>query len=503
MDEHAIDGESPSQPGRPADVVTHHSLTLDGETIDYTATVGSVDVGAGDHVGRIFYIAYVRDNPANDEPRPVTFAYNGGPGSASSYVHMGGWGPKRIEVRADAATPPAPYTLIDNPNTLLGTTDLVFIDPIGTGYSHVLGNTPSDAFFGVEVDIESVGEVIRQYVTLNGRWNSPKFLAGESYGTTRSAFLVDYLQSTLGMAFNGVALVSSILNFEADNPNAGNDLPYSLVLPTYAATAWYYNRVDSRDKPADLSAFLDEVREFASNEYASALMKGDSLDGAERERIVERLAAYTGLTPEYWRLANLRVTQSRFRKALLRDEKRVLGRYDTRYSGSDVEALDDFADYDPTNAAINGAFTAAINEHLYRNLGVDTPQPYVTLSTAAIGEWKWRPEVAGYNKAYYIDAASNLRDAMIRNPYLRVFFVGGQHDLATPFYAAEYTVAHMNLPAALRKHVEFGLYASGHMVYLRDPEQQALNHDMRDFMRRAVDAQTAAQAGPFDPQGND
>lgn len=501
MNEHAIDEQSPKQPERPADIVTHHDLMLDGETIDYTATVGSIDVSLGDQAGRIFYIAYVRDNAASDEPRPVTFAYNGGPGSSSSYVHMGGWGPKRIEVCADVATPPPPYTLIDNPNTLLGVTDLVFIDPIGTGYSHVLGDTPSDAFFGVEVDIQSIGEVIRQYVTVNRRWNSPKFLAGESYGTTRSAFLVDYLQTTIGMPFNGVVLVSSILNFEADNPNAGNDLPYPLVLPTYAATAWYYNRLGSNG-PADLSVFLDEVREFASNEYASALMKGDLLPEAEREHIVERLAAYTGLTPEYCRLANLRITQSRFRKELLRDEQRVLGRYDTRYSGADLAALDDFADYDPTNAAINGAFTAAINAHLVNHLGVEKTQPYVTLSQAAIEEWKWQPGVAGYDKAYYIDAASNLRDAMIRNPYLRVFFVGGQHDLATPFYAAEYTVSHMNLPAELRDHVEFGLYASGHMVYLRDAEQQALNHDMRDFMRRAIDSQTAAQAGPFDPKAD-
>ncbi|MDA3922229.1 MAG: hypothetical protein PF501_16345 [Salinisphaera sp.] len=499
MNEHAIDGESPKQPERPADIVTRHSLVLDGETIDYTATVGSIDVSVGDHAGRIFYIAYVRNNAASEAPWPLTFAYNGGPGSSSSYVHMGGWSPKRIEVRADAATPPAPYTLIDNPNTLLGDTDLVFIDPIGTGYSHVLGDAPSDAFFGVEVDIESIGDVIRRYVTVNQRWNSPKFLAGESYGTTRSAFLVDYLQTTLGMAFNGVVLVSSILNFEADNPNSGNDLPYPLVLPTYAATAWYYDRLASSDKPDDLPTFLDEVREFASNEYASALMKGDLLPEAEREHVVKRLAAYTGLTPEYCRLANLRISQSRFRKELLRDESRVLGRYDTRYSGGDLLALDDFPDYDPTNAAINGAFTAAINEHLTRNLGVTKTQPYVTLSDAAIAEWKWQPGVAGYNKAYYIDAASNLRDAMIRNPYLRVLFVGGRHDLATPFYAAEYTVSHMNLPAELRDHVEFQLYASGHMVYLRDPEQQALNHDMRDFMHRAIDSQTAAQAGPSNP----
>lgn len=502
MEEYATDSESPTRPERPADIVTHHSLTLDGKTIDYTATVGSIDVAIGDNTGRIFYIAYERNNAGSDDPAPVTFAYNGGPGSSSSYVHMGGWGPKRIEVRADAATPPAPYTLIDNPNTLLGTTDLVFIDPIGTGYSHVLGDTPSDAFFGVEVDIQSIGEVIRQYVTANRRWNSPKFLAGESYGTTRSAFLVDYMQTTLGMAFNGVVLVSSILNFESVNPNAGNDLPYPLALPTYAATAWYYDRLADNNKPASLETLLGEVREFASNDYASALMKGDRLDPAEYGLIAERLAAYTGLSPEYCRLANLRITPSRFRKQLLRDDQRVLGRYDTRYSGADLDAPDDFPDYDPTNAAINAAFTAAINEHLNRYLGVHGAPPYVTLSTVAIGEWRWLPNVAGYNKAYYIDAARNLRDAMIRNPYLRVFFVGGQHDLATPFYAAEYTVAHMNLPVALRDHVEFGLYASGHMVYLRDAEQQALNHDMCDFMRRAVDSQSAAQAGPFDPHGD-
>src|SRR5699024_275817 len=198
---------------RPADVVTQHSMSVAGETIHYTATVGAVDVGTGEHAGRIFYIAYTRDD-ATESARPVTFAYNGGPGSASGYVHMGAWGPKRVEVHADNATPPAPYTIIDNPNTLLAETDLVFIDPIGTGYSHVLGATPSDAFFGVQVDVEAVGEVIRQYITYNERWNSPKFLAGESYGTTRSAFLVDYLQTRLGMDFNGVVLVSSILNFE-------------------------------------------------------------------------------------------------------------------------------------------------------------------------------------------------------------------------------------------------------------------------------------------------
>lgn len=477
---------APASRDCPADIVTQHSMTVAGQTIEYTATVGSFDVGSDERAGRIYYIAYTRNNSDGDSARPVTFAYNGGPGSASSYVHMGAWGPKRVEVSDIGATPPAPYTIIDNPHTLLPQTDLVFIDPIGTGYSHVLGDTPSDAFFGVEVDIESVGEVIRRYVTLNERWNSPKFLAGESYGTTRSALLVDYLQSNRGMDFNGVVLMSSILNFETVNANAGNDLPYSLYLPTYAATAWYYNRLNMADKPANLAALLDEVREFTVNEYAPALMKGSRLVDAERERVVNKLSAYTGLTRDYLRLADLRVAPSRFRKQLLRDQERVLGRYDTRYNGVDLDTLDDSADYDPTNAAIDGAFTAAINDHLTRDLGVDGWRRYVTLSQTAISQWRWMPEVAGYNKAYYIDAARNLREAIIRNPWLRVFFIGGQHDLATPFYATEYTIAHLNLPESLRDNVELGLYPSGHMVYLRDTEQAALNGDIVDFMRRAL-----------------
>lgn len=472
----------------PADSVTRHKLQIDGRTLEYTATAGTLDVEdmTQQASARIFYVAYTVDPRPQGGSRPVAFAYNGGPGAASAYLHMGAWGPKRIEVHTPGSTPPAPYRLVDNRHTLLASTDLVFIDPVGTGYSHVLGDTPRDAFFGVESDVSSIGEFIRRYLSRSGRWNSPKFLAGESYGTTRSALLVDALQRRFSVDFNGVILISSILDFETMDFDPGNDMPYPLYLPTYAATAHYHDALASRYRAQDLQPFLEQVRDFARSDYTAALMAGDALGERERQRVARRLAALSGLEQGYWLTADLRVTASRFRKRLLHRRQEVVGRYDSRYSGADLDAVASAAGYDPTSAAIDGAYTAAINTHLHQDLEYGRDRQYVVLNPQAIERWRWLPSVPGYDKAYYIDVARNLRSAMIRNPYLQVFFGKGYYDLATPFHATEYTIRHMALPPALRSNITLRHYPAGHMLYLRDQDQAALNTDLTAFIASAT-----------------
>lgn len=472
----------------PTDSVTRHQLQIGGRTLEYTATAGTLDVkGQGNNASaRIFYVAYTVEPDSRIDSRPIAFAYNGGPGAASAYLHMGAWGPKRVEVHTPGVTPPAPYELVDNRWSLLACTDLVFIDPVGTGYSHVLDDTPPDAFFGVESDVTSIGEFIRRYLSRFGRWNSPKFLAGESYGTTRSALLVDALQKRFSVDFNGVILVSSILDFETMDFGPGNDLPYPLYLPTYAATARFHGVLAPSYQEQDLKPFLEQVRDFARSDYTAALMAGDALGERERQRVARQLSALTGLERAYWLEADLRVTAPRFRKRLLRRRQEVVGRYDSRYSGADLDAVDSSAGYDPTSAAIDGAYTAAINTHLHQNLEYGRDRQYVVLNPTAIEQWRWLPSVPGYDKAYYIDVARNLRSAMVRNPYLKVFFGKGYYDLATPFYATEYTIRHMALPQSQRDNITLRHYPAGHMLYLRDQDQEALNADLTAFIQSAT-----------------
>lgn len=460
--------------------VTQHRVTVDGETIRYTATAGTLFLrdDDGEPEASIFYVAYTRDGVDDAAERPVTFTFNGGPGSSSVWLHLGAFGPRRVTF-PDASQPEPPsYEIVDNAHSLLDETDLVFIDPVSTGYSRALGEAESKQFLGVEEDVEAVYEFIRRWSTRNGRWNSPRFLAGESYGTTRAAALVNHAQDQ-GMFFNGVVLVSSILNFQTARFETGNDLPYMLFLPTYAATAWYHDALPER--PDDLRAFLDEARQFALTTYGPALLKGDDLDGDERERVVAGLHRFTGLSRAFIEQSNLRVGIFRFTKELLRDDRRTVGRLDSRFRGIDSDAAGERFEHDPSYTAILGPYTAALNDYVREELEFEEERNYEILSGEVNRKWNW--DVKG--RSGYINVAEDLREAMSTNTHLRVLIANGYYDLATPFFATEYTVDHLGLEPALRDHVKLTYYPAGHMMYIHPPSLEKLKKDLAGFIRNA------------------
>jgi len=457
--------------------VTQHVITLNGETVHYTATAGNLLVrnDSGAPIGSFFYVAYTKDG-ADPLKRPVTFLYNGGPGSSTIWLHMGSVGPLRVVTDDAASTPPAPYELKDNPYSLIDKSDLVFVDAMGTGFSQIVGKGTGKEFFGVDADIRSFADFITRYVTVNNRWNSPKFLMGESYGTTRSAGLADALQER-GMPLNGVVLVSSYLNAYVDfsGPPLALDLPYELYLPTMAATAWYHDKLSP--KPADLAAFLAQVRAFALGDYEQALDKGSHLGAAERDAVVAKLHQYTGISEQYWREANLRLTPDRFEKELLRDERRTVGRLDARYEGIDHDNAGESPEYDAADAAINGPFTTAFNYYLKNGLHYTSDRRYLTTNYGVVGR-SWDDHHHG---ADMLDVAEDLRDAMSKNPQLKVFSANGYFDFATPFFETEYTLDHMGLAPSLAKNITYGYYQSGHMIYMHTPALAQLKHDLAAF----------------------
>ena len=459
--------------------VTHHSLTLNGETIKYTATAGTLLLkdDKDEPTASVFYVAYTQDG-ADLSHRPVTFLYNGGPGSASIWLHMGSVGPVRVETADAQPTPNAPYSLVQNPYSLLDKSDLVFIDAIGTGYSHAVGKSKNKDFWGVDQDGKAFTQFIQRYLSKNNRWNSPKYLMGESYGTTRSA-LVSNMLSDAGVALNGVILVSSILDFGTESFNVGNDLPFITNLPTYAAVAWYHDKLNP--KPADLPAFLKEVRGFAAGEYADALMKGDTLDAATRADVLKKLSAYTGLSQGYLSESRLRIFPFRFMKELTRDEGHTVGRLDARYTGIDIDNAGEAPEFDPANSYINGPYPAAFHDYVGGTLNYNPDREYL-LSARAGRDWDWKHS-NGFNPWWpgSLDVAEDLRQAMTHNPHMKVFVANGYFDLATPFFATEYTVDHMGLDPSLRGNVQFGYYDSGHMIYLHVPALKALKSDLAKF----------------------
>ncbi|MBL8802925.1 MAG: peptidase S10 [Planctomycetes bacterium] len=433
---------------------------------------------AGKAKAELFYVAYVLDGVSDPAQRPITFAFNGGPGSSSVWLHLGAFGPRRVRMAAEGWAPPPPYELIDNAHSLLDVTDLVFIDPVTTGYSRAAEGESAAQFHGVTPDVEWVAEFIRLYTTRELRWPSPKFLAGESYGTTRAAALAGHLQERHGMYLNGIVLVSAILNFQTARFDVGNDLPYVLFLPTYAATAWHHKRV-SREYQNDLRAFLDEVERFALLEYMPALARGDALPAAERERLVAKLGRYTGLSLEFIERSNLRIEIGRFTKELLRDERRTVGRLDSRFKGIDLDAAGERYEYDPSMSAILGPYTATINDYVRRTLKYENDLPYEIL-TGRVQPWKYDQE----NR--YLNVAETLRKAMTRNPYLKVFVASGYYDFATPYFAADYTFQHLGLDPSLRGGVSFGYYNAGHMMYIHEGELARFKRDIAAFVRAAT-----------------
>lgn len=479
-------------------VVTRHSTAIGGQRVDYAVSTGRIVLreeseksgeGAGESEGEkaraaIFFIAYTREGVDDPATRPVTFSFNGGPGSSSVWLHLGVLGPRRVLMDETGNPLPPPYRLVDNEHSLLDVTDLVFVDPVSTGFSRVVPGEKAQQFHGIKKDIESVGDFIRLYVSRYRRWASPKFLVGESYGTTRAAGLSGYLQERHGMYLNGIMLVSSILDFQTASFSAGNDLPYILFLPTYTATAWYHKRLGA-ELQHDLSAALGEAERFTLGDYALALMQGAALPPERRAEIAARLAALTGLEPEYIERTDLRINIHRFVKELLRDERRTVGRLDSRFKGIDRDAAGEQHEYDPSLAMIVGPYTATFNDYVRRDLEFESDLPYEVL-TGRVFPWSFAE-----HENEFVNVAETMRKAMSMNPFLKVFVANGYYDLATPYFATHYTFNHLGIDPELRSNISQAFYEAGHMMYTHLPSLARLKHDLAAFVASALPAEQA------------
>jgi carboxypeptidase C (cathepsin A) len=475
------DARAGAKPDSAAPVVTHHRIVVNGKSLAYTVTAGRLPLRneQGDTEAQIFFMAYTLDGTGKTPARPLMFSFNGGPGSSSVWLHLGALGPKRVKMRPDGAMPSPPYELVDNPNTWLDQTDLVFIDPVGTGYSRATKPELGKKFWGLQGDLESVGEFIRLYLTRYQRWASPLFLVGESYGTTRAAGLSGYLVER-GIAFNGIILVSSVLNFETADFTRGNELPYTLYLPTYTATAWYHRKLPPDLQQRDLAATLREVESWAMGDYSRALAAGDRLPPEQRAAVLDQLARYTGLDRDYLDLSNLRVDIQHFCKQLLRAERRTVGRLDSRFQGIDDLATGETPDFDPSLAAIRPPYTAMFNQYVRGELGYQSDLVYYILG-GGIGPWDW-----GAGRGGFPDVSGALRDAFSKNPDMKLFVASGHYDLATPYFATDYTLAHLGLEPAERARVTTRQYEAGHMMYIDEGELAKLKRDVSAFITGAL-----------------
>ena len=463
-------------------IQTHHQVRAGGKTLKYTVTTGKMPLKneAGDTEAEIFFMAYTVDGAGDPARRPLMFSFNGGPGSASVWLHLGALGPRRVKMRTDGAMPSPPYQLVDNPDTWLDQTDIVFIDPVGTGFSRAAKPDLGKKYWSIRGDVESVGEFIRMYLVRYQRWTSPLFLVGESYGTTRAAGLSGYLVDR-GIAFNGIVLVSSILNFETADFTRGNELPYSLYLPTYTATAWFHKKLPADLQSKPLGVVLEEVKPWAMGEYARALAMGDKLTGEARTAAIDKLARYTGLDRHYLDLADLRVDIQHFCKELLRDERRTVGRLDSRFKGIDESGTGETPEFDPSLAAIRPPYTAMFNQYVRSELNYKSDAVYYILG-GGIGPWDWGP--GGRNG--FPDVSGSLRAAFSKNPDMKLFVASGHYDLATPFFATQYTLDHLGLEPAERARVTTREYEAGHMMYIHEEELAKLKRDVAEFVRGAL-----------------
>lgn len=461
-------------------VVKSHQFTAGRNTLSYTTTSGLMPVhnDQGEEQARLFFTAYTLDGDHAVGDRPLTIAFNGGPGSSSVWLHLGGLGPKRVEMLDDGGMPQPPFRLVDNEYTWLEATDIVFVDPVDTGYSRATSEESGKKAKAVQGDLESVGEFIRLYLTRYGRWMSPLFLSGESYGTFRSAGLAGYLIEK-GIAFNGVILISSILNMQTARFTLGNDLPYQLFLPTYAATAWYHKRVARDLQKLDIRKFLDRVEAWVESEYAPALSLGDRLDDKQRSKVLDEMVRFTGLSREFLDQTDLRIQIMQFCKQLLRDERRTVGRLDSRFKGYDRSGVSDVPDYDPSLNGIRPPFTTAINHYIRQELGYESDTEYHILRGL---DWNWGDEGA----RGYADTSDALRSAFAKNPYMKLFVASGYYDLATPYYATAYTLSHMALDPDVRDNIQGEEYPVGHMVYLEHESLAKFKQDVVGFIRNAT-----------------
>ncbi|MBA2278634.1 MAG: peptidase S10 [Chloroflexia bacterium] len=461
-------------------VVCRHELKpRKGPTLAYTTTTGMMPIRneKGEVEARIFYMAYTLDDPPADRPRPLMFSFNGGPGSSSVWLHLGGLAPKRVEMLPDGAMPKPPFSLVDNEHTWLAETDLVFIDPVDTGYSRAESEDLAKQYREIDKDIAAVGEFIRLYLTRYRRWGAPLFLVGESYGTFRAAGLAGYLIER-GLAFNGIVLVSSILNLQTARFTLGNDLPHILYVPTFAATAWFHGKVPKDLRKKKQRAFLDEVEAWVETEYAPALALGDRLPDDRRQSVANALARYTGLSERYVEQADLRINIHAFCKELLRDERRTVGRLDSRFQGVDRSGVAEYPEFDPSMAAIRPPFTAMLNDYVRGELGHESDVEYHILRGV---EWNWGDAAKGYP-----DTSDALRSAFAKNPYLQLFIASGYYDLATPYYGTVYTLNHMALDRSLRGNIHTEEYPVGHMVYIERDALAKLHTDVAAFVAHAI-----------------
>ena len=471
-----------------APVTTAHAVTIAGKKIDYTATAGTLPLVGKDEDpdadAQVFYVAYTVE-PGEGENRPVTFCFNGGPGSASVWLHMGMLGPKIVDIPDDASFPKPPYSLSDNANSLLDVTDLVFIDPVGTGYSRASRTDDEKSrqseFSGFSGDLSSVAEFIHRYTTGNGRWGDPKFLLGESYGTLRAAGLAGTLMDEYNLALNGIVFVSAVLDFATLREDTNNDLPYVLFLPTLATTAQYHGKLSADRQKADPQAVYDEAKAFALGDYATALLKGVKPESDEGTAIAKRVAELTGLDERFVVDSNLRVGMQQFAKELLRGENETVGRFDSRFKATARERAGDRPDFDASGAAMFAPFTSALYRHLRENLNVTRETPYEIL-TGRVYPWSY-----AQFEGRYVRSDDTLAGAMAMNPALRLFFAMGHYDLATPPAAAEYTVGRLTLTGGYDDRVTAEFYAGGHMMYVHRPSLEKLRADLAAFYEAATE----------------
>jgi carboxypeptidase C (cathepsin A) len=460
-------------------VVTHHQITVDGKVLKYTATAGRLPIKRADGKteAEMFFVAYTLDGQ-DASKRPLTFAFNGGPGAATVWLHMGALGPKRVVMQPDGLMPPAPYHFADNPSTLVDKSDLVFVDAIGTGFSRAANAELLKKFWSVRGDIEAFGEFIRLYLIRNERWGSPLFLFGESYGTTRAAGIAGYL-SDHGISFNGITLLSTALTFQTLEANKSNDLPYILLIPSFTMIAGYHHKLPT-DLSQDVTKARQEAEHWASGDYAEALAKGDSLTTEERQKVVEQMARYTGLSPQVIDDADLRIDVSKFSHYLLLDQKVRVGRLDGRFTGPDPNGLLDTPYYDPTESAIEPPYTSTFYNYVRTELGYKSDAQYGVLDGRVGAGWNW-----GSGSEGFPNTATALREALVKNPYLKVLVMEGYYDLATPYYAANYTIDHLDLGGKYRENISFAIYDAGHMVYLPVDSLKKLKSDEANFMDKA------------------
>jgi carboxypeptidase C (cathepsin A) len=462
-------------------IVTKHSARLGSRTLNYSVTTGFMPIKnavSGETEARIFYMAYTLDGVSDPRSRPLMFSFNGGPGSASVWLHLGALGPRRVKMLDDGMMPAPPYEMVDNDQSWLDQTDMVFIDPVGTGYSRASKPELAAKFFGVNGDIESISEFIRMYLGRNERWASPLFLVGESYGTTRAAGLSNHLFER-GIGLNGIILVSTVLNFQSIRFADNNDLPLVLIFPSYTATAWYHKRLPAELQRKPLREVLKESEEFAANVYGPALLRIDRLSAAEKQTLGERFAALSGLNRTFVEHNNFRVDLGEFNKELLREQRRTTGRLDSRFVGFDKDSAGDGVDFDPSMTAIRTPYTAVFNDYVRRQLNFKSDVEYYILGGGITGPWNWNTNNA------YADTSQALSSALRKNPYMMVLVASGDYDLATPYFAAEYTVSAMNLDPQLRQNFSFAYYEAGHMMYIEKNSLKKLKDDVARFMQTA------------------